>query len=77
MMKYKVEPDGSAKSYGQLGVMARLGEGLGSTGYLGSEPISRTIDALMLRRETASLEGIKHVLLGGRARSSRLSCAPA
>jgi exopolyphosphatase/guanosine-5'-triphosphate,3'-diphosphate pyrophosphatase len=65
MVKYKVEPDGSAKSYGQLGMMAKLGEGLERTGYLGNEPISRTIDALRLCRETASLESIDHVLLIG------------
>ena len=62
MVNYKVEPDGSAKSYGQLGVMAKLGEGLERTGYLGNEPISRTIDALRLCRETASLESVDHVL---------------
>ena len=65
MMKYKVEPDGTAKAYGQLGVLARLGDGLEKTGYLGSEQISRTVDAIKLCRETASLEGIKHVLLVG------------
>jgi exopolyphosphatase / guanosine-5'-triphosphate,3'-diphosphate pyrophosphatase len=65
MVRYKVEPDGSAKSYDQLGAMAKLGEGLEGTGYLGNEPISRTIDALRLCRETASLENIRHVLLIG------------
>jgi exopolyphosphatase / guanosine-5'-triphosphate,3'-diphosphate pyrophosphatase len=65
MVKYRVEPDGWAKSYGQLGIMAKLGEGLESTGYLGHEPISRTIDALRLCRETATLESIKHVILIG------------
>ncbi|HUI22953.1 MAG TPA: hypothetical protein VLY82_01010 [Nitrososphaerales archaeon] len=65
MVKYKVEPDGTSKSYGQLGVLAKLGEGLEKTGYLGNEPISRTIDALRLCRETASLGAIKHVLLVG------------
>jgi len=65
MVKYRVEPDGFAKSYGQLGALAKLGEGLDKTGYLGNEPISRTIDALRLCRETASLESIKHVLLIG------------
>jgi len=65
MVRYKVEPDGSAKSYGQLGALAKLGEGLEKTGYLGSEPISRTIDAIRLCRETASLESVKHVLLIG------------
>jgi exopolyphosphatase/guanosine-5'-triphosphate,3'-diphosphate pyrophosphatase len=65
MVKYKVEPDGSAMSYGQLGALAKLGEGLERTGYLGNEQMSRTIDALRLCRETASLESIKHVLLIG------------
>ena len=65
MVRYKVEPDGTAKLYGQLGVLAKLGEGLERTGYLGNEPISRTVDALRLCRETASLESIKHVLLVG------------
>ena len=65
MVKYKVEPDGTAKPYGQMGVLAKLGDGLERTGYLGSEQISRTVDAIRLCRETASLESIKHVLLIG------------
>lgn len=65
MVKYKVEPDGFAKPYGQLGVLAKLGDGLERTGYLGNEQISRTIDAIRLCRETATLEAIKHVLLVG------------
>jgi exopolyphosphatase / guanosine-5'-triphosphate,3'-diphosphate pyrophosphatase len=65
MVKYKVDPDGSANAYGQLGVMAKLGEGLENTGYLGREPVSRTIDAIRLCREAASLDSIKHVLLVG------------
>lgn len=65
MVKYRVEPDGSAKPYGQLGVLAKLGEGLERTGYLGTEQISRAVDAIRLCRETASLEAIKHVLLIG------------
>ena len=65
MLRYKVGPDGFLKSNGQLGVLAKLGEGLDGTGYLGQEPISRTIDALRLCREAASLDSIKHVLLVG------------
>ena len=65
MVKYKVEPDGSAKPYGQMGVLAKLGDGLERTGYLGTEQISRTVDAIKLCRETASLEEIKHVILVG------------
>jgi len=65
MLRYRVEPDGFLKSYGQLGMLAKLGEGLDGTGYLGHEQISRTIDTLKLCRETASLDSIKHVLLVG------------
>lgn len=65
MVRYKVEPDGTSKAYGQLGALAKLGEGLEKTGYLGAEPISRTINALKLCKETASLESIRHVLLIG------------
>jgi exopolyphosphatase / guanosine-5'-triphosphate,3'-diphosphate pyrophosphatase len=65
MVKYRVEPDGSAKSYGQLGVMAKLGEGLESTGYLGNEPVSRTLDAIRLCKETTALESIDQVILIG------------
>ena len=45
MVRYRVEPDGLAKAYGQLGALAKLGEGLEKTGYLGNEPISRTLRA--------------------------------
>ena len=65
MVRYKVEPDGTAKSYGQFSALAKLGEGLEKTGYLGTEPMSRTIDALRLCRETASIEGVKNLLLVG------------
>jgi len=65
MLRYKVEPDGFLKPYGQLGMLAKLGEGLEGTGYLGNEQISRTIDTLRLCRELASLDSIKHVLLVG------------
>ena len=65
MVKYRIEPDGSPRFYGQLGMMARLGEGLEWTGYLGKAQVARTVDALKLCREAASLEGIKHVLLVG------------
>jgi exopolyphosphatase / guanosine-5'-triphosphate,3'-diphosphate pyrophosphatase len=65
MLKYIIEPDGTSKPYGQLGMLAKLGEGLESTGYLGAEPMSRTIDAIRLCRENATLEAVKHVLLIG------------
>ena len=65
MMKYRVEPDGSSKSYGQLGFMAMLGEGLEHTGRLGVDPMSRAINAIKLCKETVALEGIDHILLIG------------
>jgi exopolyphosphatase/guanosine-5'-triphosphate,3'-diphosphate pyrophosphatase len=65
MVKYRIEPDGFAKTFGQFGVMAKLGEGLDQTGYLGSEQVERTIKAIRLCKENALLESIKHVLLVG------------
>jgi exopolyphosphatase / guanosine-5'-triphosphate,3'-diphosphate pyrophosphatase len=65
MVKYRVEPDGSAMAYGQLAMMARLGEGLESSGYLGREQISRTVEDLKVCREAAALDSIKHVILIG------------
>jgi exopolyphosphatase/guanosine-5'-triphosphate,3'-diphosphate pyrophosphatase len=65
MVKYVVEPSGTSKPYGQLGMLAKLGEGLDRTGYLGNEPMSRTIDAIRLCREAANMESIEHILLIG------------
>jgi exopolyphosphatase / guanosine-5'-triphosphate,3'-diphosphate pyrophosphatase len=65
MVKYRIESNGFPKSYGQLGIIARLGEGLQKSGYLQERPVSRTIEAIKLCRETASLESINHVLLIG------------
>jgi exopolyphosphatase / guanosine-5'-triphosphate,3'-diphosphate pyrophosphatase len=65
MVKYRVEPDGSPMAYGQLAMMARLGEGLEGSGYLGKEQISRTVEDLKVCRQAASLDSIKHILLIG------------
>ena len=65
MVKYLVEPDGTQRAYGQFGMMARLGEGLEQTGYLGKEQMSGTVDALRLCKEAAILDEIKHILLVG------------
>jgi exopolyphosphatase / guanosine-5'-triphosphate,3'-diphosphate pyrophosphatase len=65
MVKYLVEPDGTQRAYGQFGVMARLGEGLEQMGYLGKEPMSGTVEALKLCKESAALDEIKHILLIG------------
>ena len=65
MVKYRTEPDGSVRAFGQLGVMAKLGEGLDRTGYLEKASISRTMRALKLCQESAAFDSIKHVLLIG------------
>jgi len=65
MVNYLVEPDGTQRAYAQFGMMARLGEGLEQSGYLGKEPMSGTVEALKLCRESAALDEIKHVLLIG------------
>jgi exopolyphosphatase / guanosine-5'-triphosphate,3'-diphosphate pyrophosphatase len=65
MVKYSIEPDGSSRAYGQLGVMARLGEGLEKTGSLGKEQMARTLEALKVCKESATLDSVKQILLVG------------
>ena len=65
MVKYRIEPSGSITSYGQMGTMARLGDGLAMTGFLGKEQMARTVEALKLCRESAALDSVKHTILIG------------
>jgi len=62
MVIYRVIDDGSFEAYDQYGAMVRLGEGLGTTGRLGGEPMRRTIETLRLYREIVSTEGLDRVL---------------
>ncbi|NOJ26393.1 MAG: hypothetical protein DA330_00060 [Nitrososphaera sp.] len=62
MVNYNVNKDGSFKAYQNEGVKVRLGEGMDKTGYLGREPIERTIEALKLFRDVINFDSIKHVL---------------
>ena len=62
MVSYEVAPDRRFRAFQQEGARVRLGEGLGETGFLGSEPIRRTIDTLKVFRDIVKLEDIQHVL---------------
>ncbi len=62
LVNYDVKKDGTFKAYQQEGAKVRLGEGLHKTGYLGKEPIDRTIDALRMFRDVINFDSIRHVL---------------
>jgi exopolyphosphatase / guanosine-5'-triphosphate,3'-diphosphate pyrophosphatase len=62
LVNYDVKKDGTLKAYQQEGAKVRLGEGLHKTGYLGKEPIDRTIDALRMFRDVINFDSIRHVL---------------
>ena len=62
MANYDLKKDGTFKTYQQEAVKVKLGEGLHRTGYLGREPVQRTIDALRLFRDIVNFDSIKHVL---------------
>ena len=62
MVSYDVKKDGSFKAYQQEAAKVRLGEGLHRTGYLGREPVQRTIEVLKLFRDIINFDSVKHVL---------------
>jgi exopolyphosphatase/guanosine-5'-triphosphate,3'-diphosphate pyrophosphatase len=62
LVNYFVAKDGTFKPYQQEGIKVRLGEGLHKTGYMGREPISRTIRALRIFRDIINFDSIRHVL---------------
>jgi exopolyphosphatase / guanosine-5'-triphosphate,3'-diphosphate pyrophosphatase len=62
LVNYDVRRDKSFAAYGQNSVLPRLGEGLDDTGFLGDQPIKRTIRALKLFREIIDLQRVDHVL---------------
>lgn len=62
MVSYDVKRDSSFKAYQQDAAKVRLGEGLHRTGYLGREPMQRTIEALKLFRDVINFDSVKHVL---------------
>ncbi len=62
LVNYEVRRDKSFVAYGQQSVLAKLGEGLDQTGFLGAKPVRRTLKALKQFRAIVDLEHSKHVL---------------
>jgi exopolyphosphatase / guanosine-5'-triphosphate,3'-diphosphate pyrophosphatase len=62
LVNYEVRWDKSFVAYGQQSVLAKVGEGLDQTGFLGDKPIRRTIKALKQFRAIVDLEQSDHVL---------------
>ena len=63
LVSYDIKKDDSTfKVCQQEGVKVKLGEGLDRTGYLGKEPIERTIQALKRFQEIINFDGITQVL---------------
>lgn len=62
LVNYDINRDGAFKPYQQEGVKVKLGEDLHETGYLGREPVRRTIKALTMFRDIINFDSIRHVL---------------
>ena len=62
LVNYEVRRDKSFAAYGQHSVLAKVGEGLDQTGFLGDKPVRRTLKALKQLRAIVDLEHSKHVL---------------
>ncbi|HKX82061.1 MAG TPA: Ppx/GppA phosphatase family protein [Nitrososphaera sp.] len=62
LVNYDIAKDGTFRPYQQEGVKVKLGEGLHKTGYLGKEPVRRTIDALKIFKDIIHFDSVRHVL---------------
>src|SRR5207245_1212816 len=62
LVNYEVRRDKSFVAYGQQSVLAKVGEGLDQTGFLGDKSIRRTLKALRQFRAIVDLERPDHVL---------------
>ena len=62
LVNYDVRRDNSFVAYGQQSVLAKVGEGLDQTGFLGDKPVRRTIKTLKQFRAIVDLEQSNHVL---------------
>src|SRR2546425_1479441 len=62
LVNYDVRRDKSFVAYGQQSVLAKVGEGLDQTGFLGDRPIRRTLKTLKQFRAIVDLEQSNHVL---------------
>jgi exopolyphosphatase/guanosine-5'-triphosphate,3'-diphosphate pyrophosphatase len=62
LVNYDVRRDKSFVAYGQHSVLAKVGEGLDQTGFLGDKPIRRTLKTLKQFRAIVDLEQSNHIL---------------
>ena len=62
LVNYEVRRDKSFIAYGQHSVLAKVGEGLDQTGFLGDKPVRRTLKTLKQFRAIVDLEQSNHVL---------------
>lgn len=62
LVNYDIRRDKSFVAYGQQSVLAKVGEGLDQTGFLGDKPIRRTLKTLKQYRAIVDLEQSTHVL---------------
>lgn len=62
LVSYEVKQDNSFTVFDQRSRPARLGEGLSQTGFLGSEQMRRTIEALKYFREVNEFNGVRQSL---------------
>lgn len=63
LVSYDVKQDNSSfTAFYQRSIVARLGEGLNQTGFLGDEPIRRSIDGLKFFKELNEFNGVRYCL---------------
>lgn len=62
MVSYEIRPDNSFRAFDQRGALTRIGEGLHQTGFLGEEPMERTLRAMRVLAEANQLAGIRQTL---------------
>jgi exopolyphosphatase / guanosine-5'-triphosphate,3'-diphosphate pyrophosphatase len=62
LVNYEVRQDRSFVAYSQQSVLAKVGEGLDQTGFLGDKPVRRTIKTLKQFRAIVDLERSNYVL---------------
>jgi len=55
LVNYDVKRDKTFAAYGQESILARLGEGLDETGFLGDQPVKRTINSLIPLKDIVDL----------------------
>jgi exopolyphosphatase/guanosine-5'-triphosphate,3'-diphosphate pyrophosphatase len=62
MFTYTVETDVENRPCNQASFKVKLGEGLDETGFLGKEPMTRTVDSLRIMRDLAALDSVRLIL---------------